>query len=208
MALAATIHIKPTPHKLEAPLVWLLIIVVLLVAFGPVLWLRPSPRERRLAALRAQARKDGLRVEIRRYPKQDLRPEDRVTAGGKLLDARLDAAVYLRPLETRLRQLSAWRILRGTDGLPALPGWVFEFDRKPDGAALRQALEELAPLLGELPADVVAVEVEPLDLGVYWLEGSGAGPAQVSSLAAWLGRAAARLGALDRALDPPDQEDQ
>ena len=45
---------------------WLLIILVLVVAFGPVLWLVPSKRDKRLAALRSRARSAGLIVEMRR----------------------------------------------------------------------------------------------------------------------------------------------
>ena len=53
---------------------WLLIILVLVVAFGPVLWLVPSKRDKRLSALRSRARAEGLIVEMRRIPKPDPAP--------------------------------------------------------------------------------------------------------------------------------------
>ena len=55
---------------------WLLIILVLVVAFGPVLWLVPSKRDKRLSALRSRARSEGLIVEMRRIPKPNPAPED------------------------------------------------------------------------------------------------------------------------------------
>lgn len=184
-------------------MVWLLIIALLLVAFGPILWLRPSARDRRLAALRAEGRKQGLRVEMRRYPKLDLRPEERVTAGGKHLEPLLESAVYLQPLEARLRNLPGWRILRGEEGLPAGPGWVFELGRRPDHPALRSLLDTLTPQLATLPADVVALECGLLDLGAYWLERPGSGAAEVAALAAWLRQTGQRLTELDQALAEP-----
>jgi hypothetical protein len=192
----------------EALLVWLLIIVILLVAFGPILWLRPSPRDRRLTMLRAQGRKEGLLVEMRRYPKLDLAPEERVTAGGKPIPSMLESAVYLKPLDPKLRHLPGWRILRATEGLPALPGWVFELGRRPDSEHMRGVLAALEPLVARLPGDVVAVECDPLNLGVYWLERPGNGPAEVTALAGWLAEAAERLDALEleaalRAAGPP-----
>jgi hypothetical protein len=185
---------------LEVALVWLLIIALLLVAFGPILWLRPSPRDRRLAALRAEGRKQGLRIEMRRYPKLDLLPEERVTAGGKPIESLLEAAVYLQPLDPKLRHLPPWRILRGAEGLPARPGWVFELGRRPEHPALRAVLDALEPLLATLPADVEALECDPLHLGAYWLERPGNDVAAVVALAAWLREAAGRLTELERAL--------
>jgi len=199
-----TIHAKPNPLKLEANLVWLLIVVILLVAFGPILWLRPTARDRRLTGLRAAGRKAGLRVEMRRYPKLDRAPEERVTAGGKPISSELEAAVYLQPLDPKLRHLPAWRVLRAADGLPAWPGWVFELGRKPHSEHLRSVLEALAPLIERLPADVVGVECEPLDVGVYWLERPGNGPAQVDALAGWLREAAGRLTGLEGELAAAD----
>jgi hypothetical protein len=190
-------------YKEEALLVWLLIIAILLVAFGPIMWLRPSPRDRRQAALRAQGRKDGLRIEMRRYPKLDLQPEDRVTAGGKPLDVLLEAAVYQQSLDPKLRHLPAWRILRASNGLPASDGWVFELGKRPDHPQLRRVLTELEPLLARLPADVVALECDPLHLGAYWLERPGAGPADAAGLAAWLRDAAGRLTRLELELAEP-----
>jgi len=180
--------------------VWLIVIVILLVAFGPILWLRPSARDRRLTGLRSQARREGLQVEMRRYPKVDLAPEERVTAGGKPLAPLLESAVYLKPLARKLRELPAWRVLRGTNGLPAWPGWVFEVGTKPASPHLHRVLDVLATLVERLPEDVVALECEALNFGAYWLERPGNGPAELTSLAGLLAEAAAQLAALEQEL--------
>jgi hypothetical protein len=187
-------------------MVWLLIIVILLVAFGPILWLRPSPRDRRLTALRAQARKDGLRVEMRRYPHLDRAPEERVTAGGKPLESVRECAVYLQPLDPKLRHLPGWRILRAAEGLPAWPGWVFEIGTKPRDPQLQRMLDALALVVERLPGDVVGLECDPLNLGIYWLERPGNGPAEVTALAGWLRDAADRLVALELELALDDEK--
>jgi hypothetical protein len=176
----------------------------MLLVIGPLMWLRPTPRERRLAALRGAAQSAGLRVTMRQLPKLDLAPEERVTPGGRPLPATRELAVYLHPLEPKLRALPVWRILRGSDGLPAWPGWVFEAGRKPDSPWLGRLLATLAPQVAGVPADVVALECDPFTLGAYWLERPGNGPAEAAALAAWLRDAAGAIGALEAALTPAE----
>ena len=165
---------------------WVIILLILLVAFGPVMWLMPTRKDRRLAGLRQRAKQEGLDVDIRRLPKLNPDPEDRVTPGGRPLPLVRECAAYSRPLPRKLRHHPAWRLMRGRageDGLPGLPGWVFEYRRKPDHPRLPAQLEALAPLFEDLPAVVIAVELEPRGLAFYWLEGPGTGPDRVAELA-------------------------
>ncbi len=179
---------------------WLIILVVLLVAFGPILWLRPSARERRLALLRQQAYREGMRVELRRLPRLDAPAEERVTAGGRALDTTREHAVYLYPLATTLRMLPSWRVLRSGDGLQALEGWWFLAGEKPSNPRLEEALEAVAPVLHTLPDDVIAVECEARAVGAYFLEGRETSPSRVSDLAARLSEAARALDTLEARL--------
>ena len=179
---------------------WIIIIVVLVVAFGPVLWLMPSRRERRLAALRQRAYQDGMRVELRRLPQQNPAPEDRVTASGRALDLTRECTAYIYPFASRLRMLPKWRLLRGDAGLRAYPGWIFEPGGKPAHPRLQAMLDVLAPVIQALPADVIAVECEPQNLAAYWLEGPGTTPDRVSDLAARLAAGAGAVTDLDRRL--------
>jgi hypothetical protein len=180
--------------------VWIIIIVILLVAFGPLMWLRPSARERRQSALRQQAYKEGMRVELRRLPKRDPDPEERVSASGRVRELDADAPAYVYPLPSRLRMLPKWRLVRGDDGMPAYPGWVFEPGRRPDHPRLQEMLGVLAPVITVLPDDVLAVECDPQNLAGYWLEGPGTGPERVTDLAVRLGSGARALVDLDQRL--------
>jgi len=185
---------------------WLIIIVVLIVAFGPVMWLVPSKRDRRLAAMRQQARQEGLLVEMRRLPKVDAAPEDRVTAGGRVREAVQELAVYQQPLKRRLRHLPRWRLLRSGPGIEALPGWAFEIGKKPQHPNLDAAIQALEPVFARLPADVLALECQDRTLDAYWLEKPENGPADVAVLADTLTSGGRSLEALDAALEPEEDE--
>lgn len=181
-------------------MVWIIIVLILIVAFGPILWLMPSRRERRLSALRQRAYRHGMRVELKRLPGADVAPEERVTAGGRALDTTRECAAYLMPLGARLRMLPTWRVLRGGRGIEALPGWAFEPGRRPEHPRLDVMLATLTPTLQALPDDVVALECEPHSVAAYWLEGPGTTPERVDDLAVKLTAAAEALTGLDERL--------
>ncbi|MGA1371687.1 MAG: hypothetical protein ACO3Z6_08805 [Pseudomonadales bacterium] len=182
---------------------WIVIIVLLLVAFGPILWLMPSRRDRRLSALRSAARQAGLAVELVRLPRLDVAPEDRVNAGGRVLDTARELAVYRLPLPRTFEHLPSWRAFRAANGLPAWPGWVFASDARPDHPRLAAVIATLASQVGLLRTDVAAIECEPRRIGLYWLESPNATPATVTELGAWLRNAGVALLQLDAALAAP-----
>ena len=188
---------------------WLIIIVVLLVAFGPVLWLVPSKKDRRLAALRARGRAEGFVVEIRRIPKLNPDPRERVTAGGRVLEPVLELAAYGLALSRRMDFLPAFRVLRAADSTAAdpFPGW--SYDRRPKSREhLTPLLEILQPMLAELPEDVMALEIERRMLIVYWLEKPGSAVETVTEMAGKLRDFDASIGVLeDRIRAALDEDD-
>ncbi len=185
-----------------AEVIWIVIALIMLVAFGPLLWLRPSPRERRLGRLRQRAYGHGMRVELRRLPGQDLAAEERVSAGGKPRDTSQECAAYIWPLARRLRMLPGLRMLRGDAGGSAgAAGWSFEAGKRPADARLDTLLEALRPLVERLPEDVAALEIEQLTVAGYWLEGADAAPERVDDLAARLSEMADLLTGLDARLE-------
>ncbi|MFM8355360.1 MAG: hypothetical protein ACKOBM_10705 [Gammaproteobacteria bacterium] len=188
-------------------MVWLIIGVVLLAAFGPLLWLMPSRRDRRLSALRTAARRAGLTVEMVMLPRLDVAPEERVNSGGRVQAPARTIAVYRYPLPRRLRHLPGWRIFRARNGLPALPGWVFAVAARPDHPRLRAAMDTLASAIDALPDGVLAVDCEAQQVGVYWQEPPGSDAASVVALAAWLVRVADALVGCDRGFDPPPDDE-
>ena len=168
-------------------LIWLVILAVLAVAFGPVFFLLPSKRERRLAALRTQARRLGLSVELQPVPKLGADLGERVTAGGRIRKPMHPSVRYAAPLALELQRHPAaaaemppssaapgpaddWRLLRGPTG------WLSDVDAPPPEGLAAQLL----PLLAQLPEDAVAVDRQGRSLGCCWLESF---PAQVDSVA-------------------------
>jgi hypothetical protein len=191
-----------TPADLkESTMAWIVIGVVLIVAFGPVLWLLPSKRDRRLAALRARARAEGIAVEIRRIPNPDPTPEERVTAGGKVLDPVIECAAYGYPLARKLRHLPTWRVVRRASGQgepDPLPDW--SYDLRPKGEWRRYLSRLMPPVttaLAELPSDVVAFEVASTALLAYWMERPGSDEDTVTQMAATLRALGESFGGLE-----------
>ncbi len=176
---------------------WVIIGLILLAAFGPVLWLVPSKRDRHLSALREQARREGLVVELRRVPKLNPRPEERVTAGGRIKLPMVECTAYTHTLTRRLAMLPSWRLLRGEDRPQARPGWEFDPDFKATGVAFDASLESLDDLFDGLPGDVIGVELSSRALILYWLESRGAKRSTVTALSALLMAAQDHLLAVD-----------
>jgi hypothetical protein len=183
---------------------WLLIILVLVVAFGPVLWLVPSKRDKRLSAMRSRARSEGLIVEMRRIPNPDPRPEERVSAGGKVRNPVIECASYGLPLRQGLKHLPTWRVVRKAAEQAPDPFSAWQYDQRPKGegrAYLDAVLEKTESLLNALPDDVTAVELSRRMVLVYWLEKPGSTEAHVPELAAVLGTFADALSSLDQEIE-------
>lgn len=187
---------------------WIVICIVLLAAFGPVLWLLPSPRDRRLAALRARARAEGLVVELKHLPKLNASAQERVSAAGRVREPLIDCAAYSHGMQRRLKHLPQFRIQRAEDeaGQPR-PGWRF-LDPPDSRQHLEPTLALLDGLIAGLPTDTLAVGIEARNLTVYWLEGVGADPQVVGSMAAYLRDFEQQLVALDDLIaEESDRED-
>lgn len=183
---------------------WILIGLLLVVAFGPVLWLVPSKRDKRLSAMRTRARSEGLLVEMRRIPKPDPRPEERVSSGGRVREPVIECASYSQPLDRSLKYLPAWRLVRkrAVEAEDPFPDW--QFDVRPQGegrAFLPEVLEITEKALTGLPDDVVAVEVAARMVLTYWLERPGTTADTVSELAAVLRGFQQALNTLDARIE-------
>jgi hypothetical protein len=183
-------------------LTWLIIIVVLLAAFGPILWLVPSRKDRRLMQVRQAARQEGLTVELDRVPLTNPTAAQRVSAGGVLRDPQLECGRYSYPLPGRLQHLPQWRLLKqaGAEDGPR-PGWVFNPHLASSTPHLQQMLAAAEALFNQLPEDVVGIEVRSRDVSVFWLEGAGSGAAEVARIAAALRDSQAQFTALEAAIE-------
>jgi len=136
------------------PLLIILLAVVLVI--GPVMWLKPSSRDRRLASLRQAAASAGFRVQMQKLP---------VSQGEGT------AAVYFSGWRNPRRLSTGWglEIKRMQHEMHFSGVWDWRNGRHaPEAAA-----SPLRELLSQLPADSLAVLATEGGLGVQWRESSG-----------------------------------
>lgn len=174
-------------------MVWIIIALALALAFGPVLYLLPTRKDRRLAAMRLEARRQGLSVELKPVRKIDARADERVTAAGEARSPVHSSVAYAMTMRSALDQVRPWRLLRSQRH-----GWRFdtEFEALP-GPELLPVVE---PHLQHLPDDSVALEYGGGTLACYWLERFPADAGTVRTLKTTLGAIGETLSALDAEL--------
>lgn len=196
---------------------WIVIaVIVLLAAFGPIMWLRPSAKDKRLTALRARARSLDLNVDIRPLERLNPTAEQRVSAAGTERDTSELLAVYEHHMGRRLRHTARFRLFRapGPDAAPVTraaiavsDGWLFDPGASfPPDAGWPGALRALEPHLPDLPADARALAVEPRSVGVYWAERAGSDLEAVDNLARVLTAMGQALAAADDRADRADSD--
>lgn len=169
---------------------WLVVVLALIVAAGPLLWLWPSRRDRLLADLRGAARGAGLAVELASVPKLNAAAAERVSAGGKRKCPRTPCAAYRLALAEPLPLAPKWLLLKieaatgadaGADAGAPVAGWTL-VDRR--GGALDCAgyWRQVGAVANALPGGCLAVAAG--DRHVSWLGREtldGATPAEVVS---------------------------
>ena len=137
-------------------MVWLIILAALLLMVSPVMWLKPSPRQRRITPLRNAATKAGVKVGLEKPPLHGdhtampgyrwVYPSD--APGPRFVLVRSsEASDVLEPYVADWR----WRI----EPLRTLP----EAARKP-----------LEALLTRLPQDALVVESSETAITLWWWE--------------------------------------
>ena len=127
---------------------WLAIIAFMIAAFGPILWLMPKPRDRRLSRLRMAARQRGLTVELARLPDPQPRPQDRVSSGGALRTPVIRCAGYRLFRNRPAQHIEPWRLERGDSSAQA----------------------KLSAYWSDVPPDWLAIEVDANGACLYWRE--------------------------------------
>ena len=146
---------------------WIVIVLVLLAAFGPILWLLPSRSDRRLAAMRARARMHGIHVEITQLPDVEADATARVTASGKRLDPKVSCAAYRLSMRQEARAAPQWKLLRNravTDG--PIDGWQWDSPRVDDAAYWH----DVVAVVRQLPADALACAADARETSCWWRE--------------------------------------
>lgn len=161
----------PRRHRSKA-LIWLIIGVILLAAFGPIFWMLPSAADRRLAKMRGRARTLGIHVEITQLDDLVAEPHARVTAGGVRREPKVSCAAYRMGLPRMARAAPKWMILRmpGADDGP-IPGWQWDVASgraMPSGDA--DYWKRVADLTSAFPPDTLALAAGPSEVACWWRE--------------------------------------
>lgn len=135
---------------------WLIIVFIMMFVIAPVMWLKPSPRQKRQQTLRSQIAKQGVSIKLEKpplhyfkgtmpayrwsYPQEEPGPDF-------LLVRDSNASEALAPFHAGWR----WRIA------PLHP--------LPDSASV-----PLKGLLERLPQDALVVQSTPYTLTLWWWE--------------------------------------
>lgn len=135
---------------------WLFIMLVLLLVVSPVMWLKPSPRQRRVSALRTAAIKTGLTVKLENPPLHGI-------------ETAMPAYRWRYPQD---RPGPDFVLVRDDHASAALKsfahGWRW---RREPLRPLPEALESrLKELLERLPQDAIVVESYRHALALWWWE--------------------------------------
>lgn len=152
---------------------WVIVAVVMAVAIGPIFWLLPSKRDKRLAEFRSAARRAGLVVEIASVPDLHADPAQRVSAGGVARDAKIDCAAYRLPLQRPLPQAPCWQLLKSERGSAPLRGWIAP--ERPTNLPLpaHGYWRRIGSIVDALPGDCVSVQADARMIAWFGREHAG-----------------------------------
>jgi hypothetical protein len=170
----------------------LAIAAIVSLALGPVYWLRPTPRQRQLARLRAHAVKQGLRPEFRQLP---------AALAGRGYPERMMSYVWFRP-EGWPREGERWLACVVDEGPQPLLQWVPDERREPP-----PAMPAVVPVRG-----LAALQADAEGVAAFWHEAGEVERVDQlrKAMSAWVeayrtahgADGAARTGGLGSAVDP------
>lgn len=150
-------------------MVWVILFVVVAMVLAPVMWMMPSPAQKRQAVMRERARKLGLMVNIVDLPQSHRAKVRREPA--------VQGVSYsLRIARQKGVQRPCWFI------------WREQPADEPQAAAAVPAvlIDEIQSLRDMMPADMVGLESNEAGYSAYWREQGDS--AVVDQIAELLGR--------------------
>lgn len=153
---------------------WIIIIVVAALIIGPVMYVLPSAKDKRLMALRAAAREAGLEVKLSYIAKLDAAADERVTSGGVAKLPSLPCVAYrLAHQIPALQNIAEHQLLR----IPVAPTLRYSEVFSQWGSIKteqigwwQQAGDFWTLWLKNLPDEVIAVQIDGRYLACYWRE--------------------------------------
>ncbi len=175
-------------------MIWIIIVAVLALVIGPAMYLKPSPKDKRLVALRGRARELGLTVSIEFLPKLNPTADERVSSGGVVREPKVERAAYrlAHGADELLGDVDVLVLKIPEDVSVVIP------ERRGDWAILKGELpkiidDKLAELLRTLPETVLGLAFDARCVTCYWSEPAGSEATDVEAIAAWLNRAVTQI---------------
>lgn len=167
---------------------WLIAVFVVAMVVGPIMYLKPSGKEKRLSGLRLAARKAGLTVKLTAIPRLDPEPTDRVSAGGEVKQPELSCAAYQLNFNTELVVDIDIRFLR-TPEKPTIPvtetfaGWMLDPNKAKAWPTSTQGVKVVLHAIAvNAPDFCLAFAVDSRFLSCYWLERAPEDGPQIAEL--------------------------
>lgn len=147
-----------------------IVIILLAVAMmvGPLMLMRPSPSQTRVAKLRNAAQQTGLRIRMDRSPFAEKAPQ---LAVYMLPFAKEDTAAAERPVFSLFRKNFVHDIHFNAD-----------WDWYKQGEVSQQQVQNLRSFLSGLDKTIVGVECSKTAVGLYWRERSLSGESDEQSV--------------------------
>lgn len=153
------------------------------LVIGPIAYLIPTAREKRVSELRQRAIMLGLKVKLSELPKLDPEPHERVSASGEVLEVRTPCVAYQQSLPADLlSEIDEIIFLRIPDQ-PTVPinevmdGWALA-PGQDEAWRVLQAVPDVSSAwhqwLNNLPPEVIAAGYDSRFIACYWLENAPA----------------------------------
>jgi hypothetical protein len=135
---------------------YLFLFLILGLVISPIIYLKPSPRQKQQMALRAKAHELGMQAKMAPMPKADAHEGD---------DASANAMAYrwLRPETAKRHMPVSYQVGRSASGSDE---WFFFKQQRPPILLV----EAIMPLLKQLPAKVEILESSGDFVCIYWHE--------------------------------------
>lgn len=139
---------------------WLIIVAILMFIITPVMWLKPSPKQKRQMALRESAKKQGVTIKMDKPPLHHFR-------------GTMPAYRWYYPQGAPGPTFVLLRDVSASDALePYHAGWRWRI--APLRALPDNATEPFKALLERLPQDALVIESTPGSLTLWWWESQNA----------------------------------
>jgi hypothetical protein len=170
---------RQSPQAWKRILTWLIIVLVVAMIVGPVMYLVPSAKDKRLTALRAAARQAGLTVQLTNVAKLDPADSERVSAGGTHKRPTVACTAYQLPVTRRLVGFESLMLIKmppqpTVTTTEVLDGWSLDASTSRHAwtgyAANRENTSLLAQAIADLPGDALAVGLDKRFVACFWLE--------------------------------------